>query len=499
MRRWTGCGAGCICTLICRGTMTARSRAASVDFKPDFRSKAVRDMLPDPPDHLSTHQKRQWRTEKWEEIWGGGTIRGLARIPDRPPPLPKARAAASSFGGVLKPKKWISNRVTRLVQQCCLGPVCCVVLICVAAMGGTQGLLAQLANFGGAALMLGESTSIAAGQALNLTGVVASSASEVVTAATTNGLTAAANAWHGVDILGLEAQRCTAMLTLDGKEVLEEWFRQPFAVTMVPCLSDEVRSLLLATLDSISLGMPMTKTGTEVVDLGSSFDSISVWGQLLPNGKVQVAFEMIALRYSLAWSNPLWDNLQMDVQTERPQILRSLRMTLLDLPQPSPGRQQNKRSSLRWHCHGLWSVLAFESACARCFLAQLHGFSKKPHGGWGQSMNGAFLFAFWGYHGSSLWCFFCIDGKRVVVDSAIWLFWMVSPLLQERRLRFLRQRSWVALVKFQVFRMRRNHRPKTAGSSGSFQVVDTIEVSDDDASTNSSAYSLLLAVGPGGG
>ena len=82
-------------------------------------------------------------------------------------------------------------------------------------------------TLGGAALMLGESTSIAAGQALNLTGVVASSASEVVTAATTNGLTAAANAWHGVDILGLEAQRCTALLTLDGREVLEEWFNQP--------------------------------------------------------------------------------------------------------------------------------------------------------------------------------------------------------------------------------------------------------------------------------
>lgn len=36
-------------------------------------------------------------------------------------------------------------------------------------------------------------------------------------------------------------------------------------------------------------------------------------------------------------------------------------------------------------------------------------------------------------------------------------------------------------------------------SKGSFQVVDAIEVSDDDASTNSSAYSMLLAVGPGGG
>ena len=106
-------------------------------------SKAVRDMLPDPPENMSTHQSRQWRAEKWEEIWGGGPTKGLGKSTDRPPPLPRARAAASSFGGVLKPKRWISNRISWGCKQLCAGPVFCLLLIGVASLGGSQGFLAQ--------------------------------------------------------------------------------------------------------------------------------------------------------------------------------------------------------------------------------------------------------------------------------------------------------------------------------------------------------------------
>lgn len=370
-------------------------------------------------------------------------------------------------------------------------------------MGGSQGFLAQLANFGGAALMLGESTSIAAGQALNLTGVVASSASEVVTAATTNGLTPAANAWHGVDVLDLQAQRCTALLTLDGREVLEEWFKQPFATIMVPCLTDAVQDLLLATLDSISLGMPTTKTGTEVVDLKSSFEAISVWGQLLPNGQVQVTFEMISLRYSLAWSNPLWDNLLMDVQTERPQILRSLRMTLLDLPQPKPGSQP---PTLELEVAVSWPLIR-----ARIKVWMRH------------MLLG---FASWLFEETSRgvgtvneWCLFlCVFGvpwlflillflRRVVVprwSGQCFLAILDGELgadlageeMQPAEISGISESSSASEGTGVSSSMK---SVKSEKSAGSFQVVDAIEVSDDDSSTNSSAYSMLLAVGPGGG
>ena len=207
-------------------------------------------------------------------------------------------------------------------------------------MGGEKGLLASFATFSGAALQLGEASSIAAGQALNLTGMVAASATDVVSAVATNGLTAADNAWRGVDILELEATRCSALLTMDGSEVLQEWFLHPMSVTLVPCLSDPLRAHLLAAAATVSFGMPLVQFADESVSLNSSFDSLKVWGQLLPTGKVQLTFELVRMSYTLAWSNPLWDHFHLDVQTERPQILRSLRRTLHELPQPTVPLQQ---------------------------------------------------------------------------------------------------------------------------------------------------------------
>ena len=220
------------------------------------------------------------------------------------------------------------------------GPWALLLVLWVASLGGERGLLASFASFSGAALQLGEASSIAAGQALNLTGMVASSATDVVSAVATNGLTAADNAWRGVDILDLEASRCSALLTMDGSEVLHEWLLLPMSTTLVPCLTDSLRAHLEAAAGTVSLGMPLVQFSDENSTLSSSFESFKVWGQLLPTGKVQLTFELIRLSYVLAWSNPLWDHFHLDVQTERAQILRSLRRTLTELPQPSVPLQQ---------------------------------------------------------------------------------------------------------------------------------------------------------------
>ena len=210
----------------------------------------------------------------------------------------------------------------------------------VSSLGGDRGLLASFATFSGAALQLGEASSIAAGQVLNLTGMVAASATDVVSAVATNGLTAADNAWRGVDILELETTRCSALLTMDGSEVLQEWLSSPMSSTLIPCLSDQLRVHLLAAAATVSLGMPLVQFADENVSLHSTFDSLKVWGQLLHTGKIQLTFELIRMSYTLAWSNPLWDHFHLDVQTERPQIMRSLRRTLHELPQPSVPLQQ---------------------------------------------------------------------------------------------------------------------------------------------------------------
>lgn len=89
----------------------------------DFRSKLVRDMIPDPPDHLTTHQKGQWRMEKWEELWGPQPSQNTATLESsRVQPKAKARAAAFFGGGSQRPRRWISYRWPRFGLTWLCGP-----------------------------------------------------------------------------------------------------------------------------------------------------------------------------------------------------------------------------------------------------------------------------------------------------------------------------------------------------------------------------------------
>lgn len=77
-----------------------------------------------------------------------------------------------------------------------------VILMVVSIMSGAEGPLFQVARLLGVLATLGETTSTAAGQAINVTGALASAATAVITSATSNGLSTAENVWRGVDVVG---------------------------------------------------------------------------------------------------------------------------------------------------------------------------------------------------------------------------------------------------------------------------------------------------------
>ena len=380
-------------------------------------------------------------------------------------------------------------------------------MVLVGSLGGNSSFLAQFAAFSGAALQLGESTSIAAGQAINLTGVVAASATDVVSAVTSNGLTAAANAWRGVDILDLQAQRCTALLTLDGGEVLQEWFDKPASVVMVPCLNPVLRHQLLATAESVSLGMPAAQFMDEVIKLDTSFESIKVWGQLLPSGKLQLTFELIHLSYHLAWSNPLWDQFQLDVQMERSQILRSLRRTLIELPQPTmpvhpPSMELQVEVSwplLKARMRTLFRRLLLDLS-NRCWFWAVETFRG------GGAVNECFLFV------------------TILVPPILLTFWLgvrfwLAHYSTSEEVGQCFSESFMALEDGSVnlpaddVKVSDEHTSEDAelsaisehtesdgkkSSAGSFQLVSAIPVSSEGDSSPSSLMSEVLPVGPSG-
>lgn len=210
-------------------------------------------------------------------------------------------------------------------------------LLCLwGALGGNDGFLYQFARFAGAALEFGETTSIAAGQALNLTGTVAATASTILSSAAVNGLNAADNAWRGVDIYDLESQRCAGQLTVEGEEVLAAWVADNTSHILIPCLTETLVSHLIAAIQSVSVSMPGFQTAHEELLLTHSFNHTKVHAFILPSGLVQLGFDHISLDYQLQWANPFWSQLGLDVAMERDQVLASLRRALVLVPTPSP-------------------------------------------------------------------------------------------------------------------------------------------------------------------
>ena len=192
--------------------------------------------FPNPPAHLTRHQKRQWREEQWVALHHGQPSQAPTFDSDRGP---KARAEAISGNmGWPRTRSTVRSRgqwwtwIRRLRQS---WPM--LVLAMMMVIGSSNGLLWQ------AAPELGETSTVVAAHALNLTTTVASSATDLIVSATTNGLSTADNLWRGVDITDVVTDRCMGHLVLDDASVLLRWLNTSEAHVLIPCLDAGLESI----------------------------------------------------------------------------------------------------------------------------------------------------------------------------------------------------------------------------------------------------------------
>ena len=233
--------------------------------------------------------------------------------------------------------------------------------ILLAFCGGAEGPLVQVGRLLGIAADLGEATSVAAGQAVNVTGAIAHAATDVITSATSNGLNTAENIWRGIDVSDLEIHRCAGILTLDDEHVLADWLNSSAAITLIPCLDDTLRAQMVASASSVSLALTSIQTAEESLELVTSFNVSKVWAQLLPNGRIQLHYEQVALTYEVCWANPLWTQWNLELGSEQEQILRLLRRAILDLPSSMPAASQRLDIEVKF----AWPVIR---SCFRMWL-----------------------------------------------------------------------------------------------------------------------------------
>ena len=192
----------------------------------------------------------------------------------------------------------------------------------------------QVARIIGAAADLSEHTTGVAVQALNATTNLASGATELFLAVASSSLTSGANLWRGIDLNSLHARRCSGQLLVAGDSTLEAWFATPQARQLVPCLEQGLEQQLLAASQSVSLSFPSAQTTTETLNITGWYDAVRIWGSLHGSGKVQLQFDLVRVIFEPRWANPVWQQWQLPLDSEREQIMRLLRQTVVQLPAP---------------------------------------------------------------------------------------------------------------------------------------------------------------------
>ena len=248
---------------------------------------------------------------------------------------PKARAEASFFRLAGQANPFSIRCCRRWTKPVLSSGGVLFGLLMLAVCSGSQGPLFHVARVFGAIADVSEASSAVTIHALNFTNQVAQSAGSWVAVATTNGLTAGANLWKGVDLGEISATRCGGSIVVTSPAVLRHWLDSPMAISHFPCLTEVLKQRLFVAVASITQELPYTQALSDELNMTGSFMSLRVGAQRLDESCVLAWFEATSLVFGRRWANPLWDQLGCPLSTERDQVLRALRLLLLDLP-PSP-------------------------------------------------------------------------------------------------------------------------------------------------------------------
>ena len=166
-------------------------------------------------------------------------------------------------------------------------------------MARTAGAVADAAE--GAGSLAGAVTHAAANATVAVTSTAAGIAS--------TSLTLAREAWLGIDLLNISANRSHGRVVAANLSLVIDWAK------LNPSFSNiemDIDALLLPAL-SVSPELPFAEWSDSRADLRSGvWSTWRVWARWGPTSRLAVAFEIHTVHFTARWSNPLWEALEVD-------------------------------------------------------------------------------------------------------------------------------------------------------------------------------------------
>ena len=246
----------------------------------------------------------------------------------------KAAAAARAEGRVPK-----ANNRTRQVRRRCCGtrwwpsmgkwPVAFVFGLC-GAMVGEPTILKEIARGIGAVNNVAEGAGAAAQAAgfavANATVGVTTSAREVMTSS----LSLAKEAWLGIDLLNVTANRSHGRVVATSFKQIEAWADEN------PNFVLDTRTVLWP-IRTVGPELPFAQWADSSTDVARGRHlAWQVWARHLPPNYVAISFVALSVSFSPRWSNPVWEMFELDPRASSEQVLTVLSGITESLPSFPP-------------------------------------------------------------------------------------------------------------------------------------------------------------------
>ena len=170
-----------------------------------------------------------------------------------------------------------------------------------------------------------------------LTGAVAHAAANATVAVTstaaslaTSSLSIAREAWVGVDLLKVTANRSHGRVIAESLDEIKSWaaYNPTFANLAVDV------NVVMRPAEKVSSSLPLAEWTDSTADVNSGrWTSWRLWSRHLPSGHIAVAFEVCTVTFRARWSNPVWELLAIDPNDSAQEVLRVLSGIVDAMPQ----------------------------------------------------------------------------------------------------------------------------------------------------------------------
>jgi hypothetical protein len=205
--------------------------------------------------------------------------------------------------------------------------------VLIAVWQGNNSFLVELSKILGSVAAVTEASSGAVSVVLHQGTDLVTSASQAFQSVTASSLNTASVAWRGVDLVQLSGQRRTGRVLVEDASVLQAWLSSQTGRDVLGIYGQDVLQSWGQLAFSVQPNMPAAEVRHEELLLSGSYSAYSASAVLAWSGHVWFQFAVVNASFQPVWSNPFWELLECQLDSERDQIMLLVRDFSANIPE----------------------------------------------------------------------------------------------------------------------------------------------------------------------